>query len=137
MVSPTLSSRERAAVLWAEHVTLNTAGDRDDVFEKVRKHYSDAEFVELTGVIGFFNRSNRGQDSLHLPLEHQDEVNKIKTSVRVDTDNIHNYLNLLVEMWPSNFPQPNEDGEPETGRNGSGNGMSRRFDEILMPGVAE
>ena len=137
MESPILSPRERAAVLWADHVTRNTAGDRDDVFEEVRKHYSDAEFVELTGIIGFFNRSNRVQDSLQLPLEHQDEVNKIKTSVRADTNKIRAYLDLLVEMWPDDFPQPNGDGEPEAARNGSGNGARRRFDEILMPGSAE
>ena len=45
MDSPTMSPREKAAVLWAEHVTRNTAKTRDDVFQEVRRHYDDREFV--------------------------------------------------------------------------------------------
>ncbi|MFP6736041.1 MAG: hypothetical protein VB959_19655 [Rhodospirillales bacterium] len=29
-----LTPREKAAILWAEHVSLNTAKHRDDVFER-------------------------------------------------------------------------------------------------------
>ncbi|NQV54375.1 MAG: carboxymuconolactone decarboxylase family protein, partial [Rhodospirillales bacterium] len=48
MTSNELSRRERAAVLWAEHVTKNTARDRDDVFAQVREEFEETEIVELT-----------------------------------------------------------------------------------------
>ena len=41
MDSSALSSREKAAVLWAEHVTRNTARERDDIFETVRKEFTE------------------------------------------------------------------------------------------------
>lgn len=67
MDSPTMSAREKAAVLWAEHVTKNTARTRDDVFEEVRRRFDDREFVELTMVITYFNMRNRFQDALRIP----------------------------------------------------------------------
>ena len=41
MESSIFTPREKAAILWAEHVTLNTARHRDDVFEIVHKEYND------------------------------------------------------------------------------------------------
>jgi alkylhydroperoxidase family enzyme len=43
MESDLLTDREKAAVLWAEHVTLNTARSRDDVFEIVRGRLNDLD----------------------------------------------------------------------------------------------
>ena len=91
-------------MLWAEHVAKNTAGDRDDVFAEVRRHFTDAELIELTGVCGLFAISNRFQDSLRLPIEEQSEVDKIRQSVRADPDRIRAYLDRLVEYWPQAFP---------------------------------
>ena len=51
MDSPLLTPQEKATVLWAEHVTRNTAKSRDDVAGEVQSHFTDAEFVELTFVI--------------------------------------------------------------------------------------
>ena len=48
MDSDLLNDREKAAVLWAEHVTKNTARSRDDVYEHVRGIFDDTELVELT-----------------------------------------------------------------------------------------
>jgi len=93
-------------VLWAEHVARNTAGSRDDVFAEVRRHFSDAEVVELTGVCGLFAQSNRFQDSLKLPIEPPHEVDKIRTSVRVDPVRLKAYVKRLVDTWPAEFPSP-------------------------------
>jgi hypothetical protein len=106
MDSPHLSSRERAAVLWAEHVTKNTARSRDDVFEAVREQFTDAEIVDLTLICGLFNLMNRYQDSLGVPIEEKNEVNKIKTSVRTNTDALKTYLDSVVRDWPDTFPEP-------------------------------
>ena len=88
MKSKHLSPRERAAVLWAEHVTRNTARSRDDVYDEVAKEFDDAEIVELTLMSGFFNMFNRFMDSLHIPVEDEAEIDKIKRSVRVDPDRV-------------------------------------------------
>ncbi|MBT3349665.1 MAG: carboxymuconolactone decarboxylase family protein [Nitrospinaceae bacterium] len=109
MDSPHLSPRERAAVLWAEHVTLNTAKARDDVFEEVHRLYSDAEVVELTMVITYFNMRNRFQDALRIPLETDGRVESISKSLHQKTDDMKNYFAGLAENWPEEFPQATEE----------------------------
>ena len=109
MDSPHLNAREKAAVLWAEHVTKNTARSRDDVFEIVRKQFNEAEIIDLTLVCCYFNMFNRITDSLKMPIEHQAEVDKIKASVHLDPAKVKTYLATVVEKWPASFPAPNPD----------------------------
>ena len=109
MTSPLLSDREKAAVLWAEHVTKNTARSRDDVFETVRESFSESEVVELTMITAYFNMNNRFMDSLKIPLEHQDSVNKIKGTGSLDPKKIQQYLQTILDNWPKSFPKPNPD----------------------------
>ena len=97
------------AILWAEHVTLNTAKEENGVFEQVREEFSEEEVVELTLMSGFFNLFNRLTDSLHIPIENQAEVDKIKRSVNLDPAKVKTYLGMLVNDWPSNVPGPNPD----------------------------
>lgn len=109
MESPFLSPREKAAVLWAEHVTRNTARSRDDVFAEVKKQFNEAEIVDLTLVCCFFNMFNRLTDSLRMPIEIQADVDKIKSSVNLDPGRVKAYLQTVVDKWPASFPQPNPD----------------------------
>ncbi|MBO44495.1 MAG: hypothetical protein CMM28_12295 [Rhodospirillaceae bacterium] len=109
MTSPLLSDREKAAVLWAEHVTKNTARSRDDVFETVRESFSESEVVELTMITAYFNMNNRFMDSLKIPLEHQDSVHKIKGTGSLDPKKIQQYLQTILDNWPESFPKPNPD----------------------------
>ncbi len=109
MDSPLLNDREKAAVLWAEHVTKNTARSRDDIFDHVRGIFSEQEVVELTMITGLFNFRNRFMDSLKIPLEPIGEVNKIKKSGRLDTNKLKGYLERVLENWPEEFPEPNPD----------------------------
>lgn len=109
MESDLLTAREKAAVLWAEHVTRNTARERDDIFETVRQEFSENEVVELTMISGLFNFFNRFMDSLHIPIEPQDEVNKIKKSVRLEPEKLHDYLHAMLGEWPEDFPEPAPD----------------------------
>lgn len=52
--------RERAALAWAESVTLvSQTGVPDAVYEEVRKYFSDKEVVDLTLVIAVMNAWNR------------------------------------------------------------------------------
>src|SRR5262249_3301801 len=104
LVSDRFSPRERAAVLWAEHVAKNTAGERTDVFEEVKSHFAAAELVELTAICGRFAMSNRLHDSLCLPIEAHGEVDKIRRTVRNDPARIKAFVEHLIDHWPSEFP---------------------------------
>ena len=58
--SPFYSERERAALAWAESVTLITEGHApDEVFEEARKQFSEAELVNLTLAVLAINGWNR------------------------------------------------------------------------------
>ena len=109
MESSLFTPREKVAILWAEHVTLNTARHRDDVFEIVHKEYNDAEVVELTMTICYFNLNNRFVDSLKIPLEPMVEVDKIKTTARTDPEKIRQYLQTILDNGPESFPDTNPD----------------------------
>ncbi len=106
MNSPLLTDREKACVLWAEHVTKNTAKSRDDVFEEVRRQFSDSEFVELTMVITYFNMRNRFQDSLRIPLDEPKVVAGITKGLHQDPKKMKAYYERIVKNWPESFPGP-------------------------------
>jgi AhpD family alkylhydroperoxidase len=58
--SPLYSERERAALAWTDSLTLIAETHApDDVFEEVKKHFSDDEIVKLTILIGAINTWNR------------------------------------------------------------------------------
>ena len=64
--SPLYSDRERAALGWTEALTLiSETHAPDDVYEEVRKHFSEQETVNLTMLIGMINLWNRLQVSRH------------------------------------------------------------------------
>ncbi len=106
MSSSILSGREKAAVLWAEHVTRNTARERDDIFETVQKEFTQTELIELTMISCLFNSWNRFMDSLHMPVEEQGEVDKIQKSVYLDPAKLKNYMQAMIDNWPDGFPEP-------------------------------
>ena len=106
MDSSALSSREKAAVLWAEHVTRNTARERDDIFETVRKEFTETELIEITMMSCLFNSWNRFMDSLHIPVEEPGEVDKIRTSIYLDPALVKGYMQEMIDHWPEKFPEP-------------------------------
>ena len=58
--SPFYSDRERAALEWTEPLTLLAErGVPDEIFDRVRKHFSDEEMVNLTMAIVAINGWNR------------------------------------------------------------------------------
>lgn len=108
MQSDLLTPRQKTAVLWAEHMTLNTARTRDDVFEQVKAQFSEPEILELTLVCGLFNMINKIADSLHFDITEHD-VELIKGSVRTDPEVVRGYLQNLLDTWPDSFPKPSDD----------------------------
>ncbi len=61
-----LSPEEKAAVIYANESTLKAPQVGDEIFEELRKYYNDAQIVEITSVIGFFNYINRFNDALRV-----------------------------------------------------------------------
>jgi len=58
--APVYTDRERAALAWTEAVTLiSQTHAPDDVYNEVRAHFSEAETVNLTALIGAINSWNR------------------------------------------------------------------------------
>jgi AhpD family alkylhydroperoxidase len=58
--APCYTDRERAALAWTDAVTLIAETHApDDVYNEVRAHFSEAETVNLTALIGAINTWNR------------------------------------------------------------------------------
>jgi AhpD family alkylhydroperoxidase len=57
--APQFSPRERAALAWAEALTLLTGGVSDELYEQVRAEFSDKELTYLTSAIASINAWNR------------------------------------------------------------------------------
>lgn len=80
--TPFYSDRERAALDWAEAVTL-VAVDHvpDEVFERVRKHFSEDELANLTLGVAMINTWNRFSVAFRaVPGEYQAPVKKAPTA---------------------------------------------------------
>jgi AhpD family alkylhydroperoxidase len=57
---PYYSDRERAALEWTEAVTLITNGHvPDEIYERVRPHFTEKEIVDLTLAVATINAWNR------------------------------------------------------------------------------
>jgi AhpD family alkylhydroperoxidase len=58
--TPFFTDRERAALAWTESLTLIAQTHApDDVYEDVKKHFTEKEIVDLTFVVGAINLWNR------------------------------------------------------------------------------
>jgi len=102
--APEFSERERAVILWAEHVTNGTASARDDIYERVRAHLSETELVELTMTICYFNMRNKFNDAMNVPIEERDYIER-SLDRRKDPAQLKAYLEAILAEWPEVFPQ--------------------------------
>lgn len=59
---------ERAALAFAEELTLTPAGVSDPTFGELRKHWSERQIVELAAVACLFNSFNRFNNALGVDL---------------------------------------------------------------------
>jgi len=58
--APVFTSRERAALAWTEALTLvSQTHVPDDVYDEVRKQFSEKEIVDLTAAVAAINTWNR------------------------------------------------------------------------------
>jgi AhpD family alkylhydroperoxidase len=67
--APAYSPRERTALEWTEALTL-IAGHpvSDDVYQRAREHFSEAELANLTIAVGLINVWNRINVAFHTDL---------------------------------------------------------------------
>jgi alkylhydroperoxidase family enzyme len=57
--SPHYDERERVALELAERMTLSAKSADDEVLARVRRHYSEAETVELAAIVAYENMRSR------------------------------------------------------------------------------
>jgi AhpD family alkylhydroperoxidase len=58
--APFFTERERAALAWAESLThISETHAPDEIYNEVKKHFSEKELVDLTAAIGMINLWNR------------------------------------------------------------------------------
>ena len=70
--SALFNAKEKAAIAWAEAMTLNTAKRDDSVWNELRGLFTDAEIVEISLASGLFNMINRLNDSFRTELEPEE-----------------------------------------------------------------
>lgn len=90
------SDAEKAAIAWAEHLTEKTYRAHPEAMDALKRHYDEAQIVEITMVSGFFNFWNRFTDSLQVDLEAEQVVGNIKKSKTVDLDA---YVAFMRDGW--------------------------------------
>jgi uncharacterized peroxidase-related enzyme len=67
------SEKEQAALTYAEKLTRSSSSVNDADFTALKKHFTDAEIVDLHLLVGLANLTNRFTDPLGLELEFPEE----------------------------------------------------------------
>lgn len=69
--SPLYSEAERVALDFAIAAASQPNDVSDDLFARLRQHWSDNQIVEILGVVSMFGFMNRWNDSMATPLEEE------------------------------------------------------------------
>ncbi len=67
--SPHFDERERLALEYADAITFTNRDVDDDLFARLREHFSDDAIVELTAVIAWENASSKFNRALRVPSQ--------------------------------------------------------------------
>jgi alkylhydroperoxidase family enzyme len=67
--SPLYSAAERAALEYADAITLSDRDVDDDLFARVRRYYDDDALVELTAIVAWENASSKFNRALRVPSQ--------------------------------------------------------------------
>ena len=67
--SPLYDERERAALAYADAMTITGRDVSDELFARLRTFYTDDEIVELTAVIAWENSSSKFNRALRIPSQ--------------------------------------------------------------------
>jgi len=99
------SAAEKAAIAWAECVTERTCRAKRETMTELKKHYSEAQIVEITMVSCYFNMWNRFTDSLEVEIEEHGSVSKIKKSRTIDPAD---YVAFMNSGWWADGAEPSD-----------------------------
>jgi uncharacterized peroxidase-related enzyme len=102
--SDLFTDREKAAIRWAEAVTLNTAYRDDAAFEELSKHFTEAQIMEVTWLSAYFNMSNRLQNSLQVDIEPPHEIEWIRRRPTASQDAIVDFVSDFVSVLRAQGP---------------------------------
>lgn len=94
--SPLFTPAQKAAIAWAEYLTERTYRQHPEAMPELKKHYSDAQIVEITMVSGFFNFWNRFNDGLQIDPEGTQITNLFKKSTKIDPAD---YVEYMRSCW--------------------------------------
>jgi capsular polysaccharide biosynthesis protein len=89
--SALFDDREKAALAWAEAMTLNTAKHDENVWQELRRLFSDAEIVEISLSTAMFNMINRLNDSFRTELESEEYNRRQHGAVGVTREALEDY----------------------------------------------
>ena len=67
--SPLYDARERVALDFALAAAAQPNAVTDELFARLRLHWTDVQIVEILGVVAMFGFLNRWNDSMATPLE--------------------------------------------------------------------
>ena len=67
--SPLYGDRERTALEYADAMTITGRDVSDELFERVRRYFSEDAIVELTMIIAFENSSSKFNRALRVPSQ--------------------------------------------------------------------
>ena len=67
--SPLFDARERAALEYAEQVTATGERVSDELFDRVRSHFTEAQIVELTAAIALENFRSKFNTALGIEAQ--------------------------------------------------------------------
>ena len=69
--SPLFDARERVAIEFAVAAAAQPNDVSDELFARMKQHWSEGEIVEITALIAYFGFMNRYNDTLATPLEEE------------------------------------------------------------------
>jgi alkylhydroperoxidase family enzyme len=69
--SPLFEERERVAIEFAIAAASQPNDVSDELFARMKQHWSEGEIVEITALIAYFGFMNRYNDTMATPLEDE------------------------------------------------------------------
>jgi alkylhydroperoxidase family enzyme len=68
--SPLYDQREKAALEYADAMTITGGDVSDELFSRIREFFDQDAIVELTAIIAFENSSSKFNRALRVPSQH-------------------------------------------------------------------
>ena len=68
--SPLYDEKERAALEYADRITITDQDVDDDLFSRLRRFFDEDALVELTAAIAWENASSKFNRALRVPSQH-------------------------------------------------------------------